>query len=181
MAKYKFGRELQDVKMSGETDRRTDIRLINAIEKAVYYFMGNHLMDEMTKGCNISKQFFVRKTEFDFETDCACIEIKSFMTPSDKKNDYIQERFCQGIKRGIEHGNSSVALSGEKRKILLVIGHKGIYKEIRWLLNQEVIKSLRKAVGMGLELWAAEMEFELGNGIELLSYKNVANDIPELK
>lgn len=176
MAKYKFGRELPEVEMSGESDRCSGIQLINAFEKAVYYFMENHLMDEMTGGCcNLSSQFVVGKTGFDIESESACIEIKVFMLSSDKRHNCLQERLHQRIKQSIEYVNSFSALLGEKRKILLVIGQEGICKEIGGLTNREAIMSLIRTVDTELELWVAEMKFEPTDGITLLSCRNIDN------
>lgn len=174
MAKYKFGRELPEVEMSGESDRCSGIRLINAFEKAVYYFMENHLMDEMTGGCcNLSRQFVIGKLGFDIESESVCIEIKVFMPSSDKGHGCLQARLHQSIKQSIEYGNSFSALPGEKRKILLVVGQEEICKEIRGLTNREAIMPLIRTANTRLELWVAEIKFEATDGITLLSCRNI--------
>lgn len=176
MAKYKFGRELPEVEMSGGSDRCSGIQLINALKKAVYYFMENHLMDELTGGCcNLSSQFTVGKTGFDIESESACIEIKVFMLSSDKRHNCLQARLHKSIKQSIEYGNSFSALPGEKRKILLVVGLEGICEEITGLTNREAVMSLIRTANMGLELWVAEMKFEPTDGITLLSCRNIDN------
>ena len=171
MRKYKFDKKLQKPVLSGKDSRQTGNQLL--VENAVCYFIKNHQMDAMTGGYNIiSGQFVTGKQRFDVETEDVCIEIKTFILPSDKGYGYIQERFRQSIKHIIGYGNS---LLRDKRKILLVVGQEGICKEIRGMTNREAIMSLIRSANMGLELWIAEIKFEPTDGITLLSFRNIDN------
>lgn len=177
MEKYKFRKSLHEPELSGKYSLQLCNQLL--LEQAVCCFIKKHQMDAMTEGHNIiSGQFVVEKQRFDIETEDACIEIKTFIPPSNKGQGYIQESLWQSIKQIVGYGNS---LPRDKRKILFVVGQKGISKAIGKLTNQEMLKSLQKAVGMGMELWVAEVDLKPGDSIEFLWYKNVTNDIQELK
>lgn len=171
MGKYKFRKSLQKPELSG----KCSLQLCNQLlfEQAVCCFIKKHQMDAMTEGHNIiSGKFVAEKQRFDVETEGVCIEIKTFIPTSNKGQSYIQERLRQSIKQIIGYDNS---LPSEKRKILLVVGQEGIYKEIRGLTSREAIMSLIRTANMGLELWVAETKFEPTDGITLLSCRNINN------
>lgn len=181
MGKYKFEKELRKSALSGRGNWQTCSQLL--LEDAAWFFMNSHQMDAMIGNCeNLKGQADMIHREFDFESKELCIEMKVFIPESDAGYGSMEQRFGQSIKQMMEYVTGSLDLEVKgKRIILFVVGRQGISKEILQLINQEIIELLRKAVNMGLELWVAEMEYEQGDDIELLSCKNVVNDILELR
>lgn len=166
--------KVQREELFGKDGKYLSSRLL--YEWAVFHFIENHQMNEITGGSTIiSRQGIAGIQGYDFETENALIEIKGFMA-SDQWQGCMKERFHQIIRQIAEHGNSFVALPSNKRKILLVVGQKGISKETREVVNQESIILSEKVCGMGVELWVAEIQFS-AEGISLQAYQNVESMI----
>ncbi|HBI60056.1 MAG TPA: hypothetical protein DDY31_02405 [Lachnospiraceae bacterium] len=180
MREYMFRKSLQKSDLS-EKDK---LKLCNQmlLEYAVWFFMNSHQTDEMIGHCeSFRRQADMVHRQFDFESKELCIEMKVFMPKSDARCGSLERRFGKSIERMMAYvtGSSDSEMKG-KRIILFVVGRQGFSKEIPQLIDQKSIGLLRLAVNMGLELWSAEMELKQGNSIELLSCKNMTNDILKL-
>lgn len=181
MEEYKFGKELQELALSGKGSQQICNQLL--FEDAVWFFMNNHQMDEMIGDCeNLKRQTGMIHRGFDFESKELCIEIKVFIQQSNRDKGSLWRRFWQSIEQVIRYVTDSSDWDAEdKRIILFMVGRSGISEEIKKLIGKGNGRLLKKATGMGMELWVAEMELKLPDGIKLLSYKNITNDILDLK
>ncbi len=181
MGKYKFGNELQEPALSGKGSHQICNQLL--FEDAVWFFVNNHQMDEMIGDCkNLRRQADMVHRGFDFESKELCIEMKVFIPHSNVEYGSLKKRFQQSMKQVIGYVTDSSGLDvGGKRIILFWVGRKGISKEIKRIINKEIAELLNRATDMEVELWVAEMKLELSDGIELLSYKNITDDISQLK
>ncbi len=177
MRKYRLGEELQEPVLPGKDSRQTWKQLL--VENAVCYFIKNHQMDEMIgNGESMRRQSVMPHRGFDFESEELCMEMKVFMPESDTEYGCIGQRLQQSIKQIIGYADGlSGSIMRSKRIILFVAVREGIAKEIKSLIGREIgiNMALKKAVGMGMELWVAEMELKPEDGIDLLSYENITN------
>lgn len=181
MEEYKFGRELQEPALSGKGSHQRCNQLL--FEDAVWFFINNHQMDEMIGDCeNLKRQTGMIHRGFDFESKELCIELKVFIPQSNRDKSSLCRRFRQSIEQVIKYVTDYSDWDAEgKRIILFWIGLQGIRQEIKKLINNEITELLNRATDMGMELWVAEMELKLPDGIKLLSYKNITNDILDFK
>lgn len=180
MVKYKFGRELRERGLSGRSNWQVCNQLL--FEEAVWFFMKNHQMDEMIGNCeNMRRHTHMLHRGFDFEAEELCMEMKVFMSESDAGYSNLGQRLQQSIKQVIEYVMDSSGLDvKDKRIILFVVGRQGISEAIKTLIGRGTDRLLKRAMDMKIELWVAEMGLEPGDGICLLSYENITNDISEL-
>lgn len=177
MEKYKFRKSLHEPGLLG----KHSLQLCNQLlfEYVVCFFMNDHQMDEMVGNSgNLRRNIDMVCRGFDFASEELCMEIKVFMPQFNVGYGRQKQKFRQIIEQmaGYLDGSLSLDIKG-KRILLLVVGRQGISKDIKTLISRENGSLLKRVAGMGMELWVAEVELESGDGMELLSYENMINDM----
>lgn len=136
MEEYKFGKELQELALSGKGSQQICNQLM--FEDAVWFFMNNHQMDEMIGDCeNLKRQTDIVHSGFDFESEELCIEMKVFIQQSNRDKSSLCRRFRQSIEQVIRYVTDYSDWDAEdKRIILFMVGRSGINEEIKKLISK---------------------------------------------
>ena len=146
------------------------------LEQAIGFFVGNNQMESMTGDCRCANRLTnTRNIGFDFETEDVCIEIKVLMPITVGTGSCTWKSFHEAVKQMIGHCNNPAVKEKGKRILLLTVCQDST-GQMQSMEDGSIKDELKKAVGMGIEFWIAEIKIN-PDGIELLSYCDITCNI----
>ena len=155
------------------------------MEKAVGFFLENHMLGEMVKADGLIKNCPVlKRVRADYVAGDTCIEVK-VLERCKKMIGEDRSAPAQSVLRSIasfERGRGNLEALQEhfERVILLIVCEEGALERTGMVsLGEELKRGFKESMDNGLEIWISEVKLE-EDGITLLSYQNIANDIAHL-
>lgn len=142
------------------------------IEKAVGFFLENHMMGDIVPSGEIQKEYpITHNLRTDFVAGDTCIETKILMRNEKQTGVGLGNllHLLASKKR-----NYNVLREHHKRVVLLVICEEDMYEQIKASsFSEGWRRSLDKELNQGVEVWISEIRIE-ADGIVLKSYQKIA-------